>query len=266
MEGYFPAACAVCVGRMGGGKAMSEKKEKPNQRKKKSVIPTYGIGLVWLSCALAGKLTSFSQVIRCLILSVAVYLVLRLFFPDKLVTQPEQEKQEKKTEQKPKAEEKPKAEPKPETKKKSSTGNAELDEVLEQGQAYIARIVQLNDEIPDFKLSAQIKQIEILTDKILSHVRDNPGKLSEIKQFMSYYLPTTIKLLEQYVVLQNQGMRMGNIDDGMKRIEELLDKVIVAFQKQLDSLFAADVVDITADIQVMEQMMASQGLTDQKDF
>ena len=83
---------------------------------------------------------------------------------------------------------------------------------------------------------------------------------------MSYYLPTTIKLLEQYVVLQNQGMRMGNIDDGMKRIEDMLDKVIVAFQKQLDSLFEADVVDITADIQVMEQMMASQGLTDRKDF
>ena len=97
-------------------------------------------------------------------------------------------------------------------------------------------------------------------------MRDNPEKLGEIKQFMSYYLPTTIKLLEQYVVLQNQGMRMGNIDDGMKRIEDMLDKVIVAFQKQLDSLFEADVVDITADIQVMEQMMASQGLTDRKDF
>ena len=46
----------------------------------------------------------------------------------------------------------------------------------------------------------------------------------------------------------------------------MLDKVIVAFQKQLDSLFESDVVDITADIQVMEQMMASQGLTDKKDF
>ena len=179
------------------------------------------------------------------------------------MTEPEQEKEEKKAEKK--QEKKAEAE-KAEAPKTSSTGNAELDEVLAQGQAYIRRIAELNDEIPDFKLSAQIKQIEILTDKILSHVRDNPGKLHEIKQFMGYYLPTTIKLLEQYVVLQNQGMRMGNIDDGMKKIEEMLDKVIVAFQKQLDSLFEADVVDITADIQVMEQMMASQGLTDQKDF
>ena len=52
----------------------------------------------------------------------------------------------------------------------------------------------------------------------------------------------------------------------MQKIEDLLDKVIIAFQRQLDSLFEADVVDITADIRVMEQMMASEGLTNKKDF
>ena len=35
----------------------------------------------------------------------------------------------------------------------------------------------------------------------------------------------------------------------------------IAFQRQLDSLFESSVVDITADIQAMEQMMASDGLT-----
>ena len=52
----------------------------------------------------------------------------------------------------------------------------------------------------------------------------------------------------------------------MQKIEDLLDKVIVAFQRQLDALFESDVVDITADIRVMEQMMASEGLTEKKDF
>ena len=66
--------------------------------------------------------------------------------------------------------------------------------------------------------------------------------------------------------LQNLGLKGENISSAMQQIEEMLDKVIVAFQKQLDSLFERDMVDITADIQVMEQMMASQGLTDQKDF
>ena len=142
---------------------------------------------------------------------------------------------------------------------------AELDAILKQGAQSVSKIQSLNDEIPDFKLSAQIKQIEILTEKIFAYVKEHPQDMGQIRQFLNYYLPTTIKLLEQYVVLQNQGMRMGNIDEGMKKIEDMLDKVIVAFQRQLDSLFESSVVDITADIQVMEQMMASEGLTG-KDF
>ena len=97
-------------------------------------------------------------------------------------------------------------------------------------------------------------------------VRKNPKKLSQIRQFLNYYLPTTIKLMEQYVTLQNQSLKTENITEGMQKIEDLLDKVIIAFQRQLDALFEADVVDITADIRVMEQMMASEGLTNKKDF
>ena len=101
---------------------------------------------------------------------------------------------------------------------------------------------------------------------VIDQVEKKEEKLKQVRQFMNYYLPTTIKLLEQYVQLQNVGLKGENISTAMQQIEQMLDKVIVAFQKQLDSLFEADVVDITADIQVMEQMMASQGLTDKKDF
>ena len=53
------------------------------------------------------------------------------------------------------------------------------------------------------------------------------------------------------MTLQNQSVKTENITEGMQKIEDLLDKVIVAFQRQLDALFESDVVDITADIRVM---------------
>ena len=128
--------------------------------------------------------------------------------------------------------------------------------MLQQGQASVRRIQELNDAIPDFKLSAQLKQLEILTQKIFDYVKQHPENVRQIRQFLNYYLLTTIKLLEQYVVLQNQGMR----------VENMLEKVIAAFQQQLDSLFENDVVDITAEIRVMEKMMASEGLAGTNDF
>lgn len=234
--------------------------------KKKSVIPTYAVAALWIVRAFSGQLRDFGDIIGCAVLSVVLSLVLKLFFPDKIVEvedTPKPEKQKKQPEKAPEKQPEPEKKPEPQP---VSTGNRELDEVLRTGRESVAEIQRLNDEIPDFKLSAQIKQLEILTERIFAFVEQNPDDLRQIRQFLNYYLPTTIKLLQQYVTLQNQGMRIGNIDEGMKRIEDMLDKIIVAFQKQLDSLFESNVVDITADIQVMEKMMASEGLTNDKDF
>ena len=234
------------------------------QTKKKSTIPIYAVGLVWISYAIEGKLSSLGGVVGCAALSLVTYFVLKLFFPDKMV---KAEENPEEAAQKPKKAEAAAAKKEQEPAQTvQSSGNAELDAVLQQGQAAVRRIGELNDEIPDFKLSAQLKQLEILTQKIFDYVKQHPENLKQIRQFLNYYLPTTIKLLEQYVVLQNQGVRTGNIDEGMRKIEEMLEKVIAAFQQQLDSLFENDVVDITAEIRVMEKMMASEGLTGGNDF
>lgn len=231
--------------------------KKTNQ---KSVLPIYALGLVWLCYSLFFGISGFGDLLKCGILSWAVY---------KLVQAITRQQKQEKPQMQPEVSEEPqpsqaKAEPQPQ--KPQSTGNAELDAVVQQGREAVKRIQELNDDIPDYKISAQLKQIEILTASIIDQVEKKEDKLMQIRQFMNYYLPTTIKLLEQYVLLQDVGLKGENITAGMQQIEDLLDKVIVAFQKELDSMFERDVVDITADIQVMEQMMAAQGLTERKDF
>ena len=145
-----------------------------DKQKKQSVIPIYAVGLVWLSRAISGNLSSFGQIIKTVILSVVTYGVLRIFFPDK-IKQADPEKPAQQPDA-PKQAQTQKTQPQPEEKKQDepSTGNAELDAVLKQGAASVEKIQSLNDEIPDFKLSAQIKQIEILTEKIFAYVREHP--------------------------------------------------------------------------------------------
>ena len=237
---------------------MDDKKKK--QKSKRSVIPIYAIGAVWL--LYIGKLGTIRGVISCAVVSAIVYAILRIVLPGS-----------KQPEQAPEADEQPQAaQPEPEKQEppkeaeKTEKIPPELQSVINQGNTSIAKIRQLNDAIPDERMSAQIDLIERLAAQIFDCVKAHPEKLKQIRQFLNYYLPTTIKLMEQYVTLQDQGMKTENIEDGMQKIEGLLDKVIVAFQRQLDSLFETDVVDITADIRVMEQMMASEGLTNKKDF
>ena len=240
---------------------MDEQKEKQNAKKKRSALPIYAIGIVWL--LYAGKLNTFRGILSCaVVVSAIVYAILRIVLPGKKTDEPPKAAAPEQPQPK-QAEKKPEPQPEPEPEEKLPP---ELQSVIYQGKRAIADIRRLNDEIPDERISAQIDLIERLTAQIFDCVRKNPKKLSQIRQFLNYYLPTTIKLMEQYVTLQNQSLKTENITEGMQKIEDLLDKVIIAFQRQLDALFEADVVDITADIRVMEQMMASEGLTNKKDF
>lgn len=239
---------------------MDEQKEKQNAKKKRSALPIYAIGIVWL--LYAGKLNTFRGILSCAVVSAIVYAILRIVLPGKKTDEPPKAAAPEQPQPK-QAEKKPEPQPEPEPEEKLPP---ELQSVIYQGKRAIADIRRLNDEIPDERISAQIDLIERLTAQIFDCVRKNPKKLSQIRQFLNYYLPTTIKLMEQYVTLQNQSLKTENITEGMQKIEDLLDKVIIAFQRQLDALFEADVVDITADIRVMEQMMASEGLTNKKGF
>lgn len=239
---------------------MDEQKEKQNAKKKRSALPIYAIGIVWL--LYAGKLNTFRGILSCAVVSAIVYAILRIVLPGKKTDEPPKAAAPEQPQPK-QAEKKPEPQPEPEPEEKLPP---ELQSVIYQGKRAIADIRRLNGEIPDERISAQIDLIERLTAQIFDCVRKNPKKLSQIRQFLNYYLPTTIKLMEQYVTLQNQSLKTENITEGMQKIEDLLDKVIIAFQRQLDALFEADVVDITADIRVMEQMMASEGLTNKKDF
>ena len=91
-------------------------------------------------------------------------------------------------------------------------------------------------------------------------VRQKPERAEEVRKFMNYYLPVTFKLLEDYALMEKQSYQGANIRQSREKIESLLDLLIEGFEKQLDNLFSADAMDVQADIQVMQTMLAKDGL------
>ena len=89
---------------------------------------------------------------------------------------------------------------------------------------------------------------------------EQPDKLPQIRRFLNYYLPTTLKLLNAYDRMGSAGVAGANIDGTMGKIDAMMDKVVQAFDKQLDALFADEALDISTDITVLEQMLAREGL------
>ncbi|MBQ9663259.1 MAG: 5-bromo-4-chloroindolyl phosphate hydrolysis family protein [Oscillospiraceae bacterium] len=155
--------------------------------------------------------------------------------------------------------------PKEKPVEKKSYG-PEVDPIIEEGNKALSEMGRLYMSIKDPEIRVKINEIMRITDKIVQDAIADPSDIPKIKKFMNYYLPTTIKLLNAYDRMDSQGIEGENIDKSMKNISEMLDAAISAYKKQLDSLFANQALDIETDIEVMNAMLAREGLSDKKDF
>ena len=121
-------------------------------------------------------------------------------------------------------------------------------------------------EIPDEEMTDKISRLEAVSTKIFEQAKADPEKLPQMRKFMDYYLPTSLKLLNTYAELDKQGVEGENITESKHRIERTMDTLVKAFETQLDKLFASDALDVSTDIDVMENMLRADGLTGDTPF
>lgn len=206
---------------------------------RRSVAPFYGVAAVWVVYALAFDLYRPTHFIFAAVLSAGVYLLLRAVRKD--------EEYEVEIPDPPK--------PQP-----ASTGNPELDKMIRDGALAVEEMKRLDENIEDEKISQAIRKLEQTSQAIFQQVREAPEKLPQIRKFMDYYLPTTLKLLNAYDRMSSVGVGGENIDSTKERVEAIMDTIVAAFDKQLDGLFGAEALDVSADITVLETMLAREGL------
>ena len=224
--------------------------------KRKSVLPIYLVGVTWLVWAVFLPLYRPAHYIMAALASAIVYFVGKMIWPDRgyvLKDEPEPAAQPERAESEPQ-------QPPKGAEKSASTGDPAIDALIAERDRAISEMRRLNDAIEDPKISDQIDHMEEITQKIIAHVVENPQKLPQIRKFMNYYLPTTLKLLNTYDRMGAQGVSGGNIGATMGRIETMMDTIVTAFDRQLDALFGDIALDISTDITVMEQMLAREGL------
>ena len=219
---------------------------------KRSVIPIYLIGGVWLVFALFFSLHTLADYALCAVVSAAVFVVGKAVFPDRVYQMPGEqvEQPEKKAEQ-----------PRREEKKQETTGDPELDKLIQERDRAVSEMRRLNDSIEDETISAQIDHLEEVTRKIIGEVVKQPKKLPQIRRFLNYFLPTTLKILNAYDRMDSAGIAGDNISTTKAKVENMMGTIVQAFDKQLDALFGAEAMDISTDITVMENLLAQEGLS-----
>ncbi len=146
--------------------------------------------------------------------------------------------------------------------KEEEIKDSRLKEVLAEGLRCIEIIRKVNDDLPEPVISAKLDKLEKVIGLIYVRLQKSPEKLDSMKRFTDYYLPTTIKLVKAYREFDQSRMESGRIAAAQKEIEQTLDTINMAFERMLDTLYEDDTMDISSDIQVLQMLLAQEGLTD----
>lgn len=200
----------------------------------KSAVPIYIAAVVWLIAGIIspGLLLKIPSLLAVALISAAAGIVSRKFFPGRII----------------------------EVQEEIKTGDVELDKDIAEGRERLNNLHRANDAIEDVEISHNLDRMTRAGKQIFQELGRDKRKLSLVRRFMNYYLPTAEKLMDQYQLLMNAPSKGENILVSMERIKNSLGMIADAFEKCLDNLYADQEMDIDAEIKVMQTMLTSDGL------
>ena len=199
----------------------------------RSAVPIYLAALVWILFGLLLPMYKLSSILLAAGVSAAAWLLGGRFFPGRVVEEEE----------------------------KPNSGDEEVNRQILEGRENLKALKDAAASIPDEAVTAPLSRMIAAGDKIFKALEKNPRDSQQIRKFMNYYLPTSVKLLDHYRTLSAAGAG-ENVQKSLASISGSLNMIAEAFEKQLDRLYADDQLDINAEISALETMMAADGLTE----
>jgi len=204
---------------------------------KKSVVPIYGLMVVWVLYCIFFPLGNILNFVGLASAGLLSYGILSLFFPTKMISVEA-------------------------TEKPQSTGDDKVDTLLAEGRKSVAEMRGMSAAITDEEIKQKADELISVTDSIFQKLLIDPAVYTQVKRFADFFLPTTVKLLCSYVRFSQSGVEGENITSTLGRISTALDTTLVSFRKFYDSLFESQALDIETDISVLDTMLKKEGLLD----
>lgn len=136
----------------------------------------------------------------------------------------------------------------------------EIKKIMQIGQEYIDKIHASNDIIKDKEISRKLDRMEKMVSWIFYEVDINPSNAEKLGVFLNYYLPTTEKLLEAYIDIDQNESRKVTEKRLKAEIEAAIDSLNQSFEGILDKFYQEQEMDLLSDISTMEIMMKQEGI------
>ena len=120
---------------------------------------------------------------------------------------------------------------------------------MEEKDRAILAMRRLNRSLGDDTVARQLDQLELSAIQIMNRVIEDNSLLPQVRKFMIYYLPKSMKLLHGCVKREDAPQARA-----------LLDVIVAAFHRQLNALYRREMLDISAEMHHTETRLSKFAL------
>jgi 5-bromo-4-chloroindolyl phosphate hydrolysis protein len=139
----------------------------------------------------------------------------------------------------------------------------DFNAALSTGAQKLTQLKRAAERITDKRVRGKAYAVCDSVARILSDIREDPKDLRPARKFLDYYLDATIKVVDRYASLASKSVQSDDLSASLSRVEESLDTIKSAYDKQLVQLLENDVMDLDTELEVLERTIKMEGLGDQ---
>lgn len=150
----------------------------------------------------------------------------------------------------------------------SVTGNKEENDpdspsaVLAKARSDLMELRRKQVKIKNREIANLCRELTDIGDKILASLKQKPEAVSGARQFLNYYLPTLGKILTSYVRVEESGAMTEELQNSTVTH---LGEMKKAMEKQYNSLFDDDKLDLTVDMEALTLACKRDGLLEKEE-
>lgn len=110
------------------------------------------------------------------------------------------------------------------------------------------------------RAKAYVQKIIVLIGKILQDLKDDPKDYAQARQFLTFYLDSTINIITKYMEISKHNVTDEKIKTSLLKVEEMLKTLSDAYEVQLTKLLQNEVMDLDIELDLLKQSIKTEGL------
>lgn len=134
----------------------------------------------------------------------------------------------------------------------------EIDGIVKTGKKMTTEMRTAINRLGQTDIRAAVNDLCNIADSIFAMLRDDPRDLRIVKQFITYYLEPTHKIIIKYAELATARPMPADAVATLERTEKSLANIRRTFLEQKDKMLANDAMDLDTEIKVFESTAGIQ--------